>query len=187
MSKTPPPIREPQLLRFRLRQMFLFVTLLSVFCTLLVLTKGPWPLVILCATLLVGAHVLGTLIGTRLRDNSSDIQRWRAVNTRLDVDKTVANLTITERDQLDLPPTTPLADQGFTNRWLIWFVLAGALLGVIVGGATIWITVGYRIGWAGWAVGTLSCGVLGTWTAFLASSFSAIARHAWRHASEKGK
>ena len=86
-----------------------------------------------------------------------------------------------------MPPATPLADHGSVSNWLFWFVAGGALLGTLVGGLAIALTIGPRIGWPGWAVGTISCGVLGSWAAFLASSFSSIARNAWRHAHEKGK
>ncbi|MCG8448462.1 MAG: hypothetical protein MI725_02640, partial [Pirellulales bacterium] len=85
-----------------------------------------------------------------------------------------------------LPPSTPLAKRGRVGgRWSIWLLGAGALLGAILGGGTILLTIGPRIGWAAWAVATLSCAVLGTWAAFLASSFSSIARHAWRHANDE--
>ncbi len=186
MESMSPP-REPQLLRFGLRQMFFLVTLLSVLCALLVLTEGPWPMVIAGSTLLVGAHVLSTLIGTRLRDTSPDLQRWRAATPGQDDEHPVANLTADATARLELPPTTPLADRGFLNRWLVGFVLAGAALGIVVGGTTLGFTIGPRITWPGWAVGTISCGVLGAWSAFLASSFGSIARHAWRHAAGKGK
>jgi len=179
--------REPHLLRFRLWQLFFFVTLLSLLCALLVLTDGPWPLVIGVTTVLVAAHVFGTLVGTRLRDTSREVLQWRSANSELDDDQPRANLQPGDVPKSALPPATPLANHGRVGHWLIWFVLAGALLGTVTGGTIIALTIGSRIGWAGWAVGTISCGVLGTWAAFLASSFSSIARHAWRHAEEKGK
>ncbi|MEM8946371.1 MAG: hypothetical protein AAGD11_14460 [Planctomycetota bacterium] len=184
MSSSPP--REPHLLRFRLRQLFFFVTLLSVLCAALVLTDGPWPLVILVTTVLIAAHVFGTLVGNRLRDTSDEMQRWRTADPRLDDDAPLADKELTEAAKLTLPPSTPLADHGRVSNWLVWFVVGGALLGMFVGGTILALTIGSRIGWAGWAVGTISCGVLCTWVAFLASSFGTIARHAWRHATEEG-
>lgn len=82
MPSSPP--REPQLLRFRLRQMFFFVTLVCVLCALLVLTEGPWPLVIGASAVLIGAHVFATLVGNRLRDSSQEATQWRAANRGLD-------------------------------------------------------------------------------------------------------
>ena len=183
----PSSTREPHLLRFRLRQMFFLVTLLSLLCGLLVLTDGPWPLLIVVSTLLIAAHVFGTLVGTRLRDSSHEVRQWRSAHPTLDNDVPKADMQPTLESRAHLPPVTTLADHGSVSNWLLWFVLGGALLGTLVGGLAIGLIIGPRIGWAGWAVGTLSCGVLGTWAAFLASSFSSIARHAWRHAHEKGK
>ena len=184
MSSSPP--REPHLLRFRLRQLFLFVTGLSVLLAALVLTEGPWPLVIIVSTLLIAAHVFGTMVGNRLRDTSHDVLQWRSVTPGVDQDVPRAEKEITQQARSSLPPTTPLASSGRVSRWLIWFVLGGAIAGMILGGSILWLTLGSKVGWAGWIVGTISCGVLGTWVAFLASSFSTIARHAWLHASEKG-
>lgn len=181
-----PPSREPHLLRFRLRQLFLFVTLLSVLFASLVLTDGPWPLVIIVVTVLVAAHVFGTLVGTRLRDTSDEVRQWRASQPGAEDDAPKAEREISEATKRTLPPTTPLANHGRVSNWLIWFVVGGALLGMIIGGAILAITVGGRIGWPGLAVGTISCGVLGTWIAFLASSFGTIARHAWQHANDEG-
>ena len=179
--------REPQLLRFRLRQMFFWVTLASVLCALLVLTEGPLPLVISTGALLVAAHVLGNLIGTRLRDTSHEVRLWRANNPRSTADAPVTCGRSAETAKQHLPLGTPLADHGRVSHWLLWIVAAGTLLGAIVGFTTIALTIGPQISWQGWAVGTISCAVLGTWGTFLASSFSSIARHAWREAEEKGK
>ena len=167
--------------------MFLLVTLLSVLCALLVLTDGSGPLLIVVSTLLIAAHVFGTVIGTRLRDTSHEVLQWRSAHPKLDNDAPQAEMQPTLRSRADLPPATPLANHGSVSNWLLWFILGGALLGTLIGALTIALTIGPRIGWPGWAVGILSCGVLGTWAAFLASSFSSIARHAWRHAHEKGK
>ncbi len=186
-SPDSPPSREPHLFRFGLRHLFVIVTLLSVLCAALVLTKGAVPLVIGVSALLIAAHVFGTLVGNRLRDTSADVRQWRASNPKLDDDHPRAESEMTEAARATLPPPTPLADHGRVSNWLLWFVIGGAAVGMIVGGSVLWITIGGRIGWAGWIVGSLSCAVLGTWTAFLASSFSSIARHAWRHAHEKGE
>ena len=164
----------------------MFVALLSVLCTLLVRTDGPIPLIIIVATLLIAAHVFGTLVGNRLRDTSADVRRWREAHPKLDDDAPRAEAELSEASKAVLPPTTPLANHGRVSNWLVWFIVGGAVLSMILGGTLLWLTIGERIGWAGWIVGTISCGVLGTWTAFLASSFSTIARHAWRHARDEG-
>ncbi len=191
-SRLQPPVaslprREPQLLRFRLRQMFFMVTLVSVLCALLVGTEGPWPWLISLAALLVAAHVLGNLLGTRLRDTSREVVAWRALQPGLLPDLPVATGQPIELAKLNLPPGTPLASRERVARGTAWFVAGGLALGLIAGCTTIALTIGPRIEWAGWVVGTISCGVLGAWAAFSASTFSSIARHAWRHANERSK
>ena len=191
MTKTYPSSdqpKQPQLFRFGLRQLFFVVTLLSVFCALMATTEGGWPLLIGAGTLLVGAHVLGNLIGTRLRDASADVQAWRAKNPQLNADRPRVNTEPYEIEDLGLPPCTPLANRGsVVGQWRYWLVASGAILGAIVGGTLIPWAIGPHVSWPGWAAGTISCMVLGTWLAFLACSFSTIARHAWRHASEEGE
>ncbi len=181
---SPTPPREPHLLRFGLRKMFLAVTGASVLCALLVLTEGAWPLVIVVAASLVAAHVFGTLVGTRLRDTSHEMVLWRVANPAIDDDVPQAEAKPSASRRAALPPPTPLANHGSVSRWPLWFVIAGAVLGLAIGGATIAMLAGPQLSWPGWAVGTLSCGVLGTWAAFLGSSVTTIARHAWRHAQE---
>lgn len=179
--------REPHLFRFGLRQLFLAITLLSVLCALLVLTKGAWPLVIGISALLLAGHLFGTLIGTRLRDTSHEVRHWKAGQPRFLDDGPRAELQPGASARASLPPRTPLANRGHTNHWLLWFLVGGAMLGMLVGGPLLGLTIGSRIGWPGLVVGTVSCGVLGIWTAFLASCFSSIARHAWKHAHQEGK
>jgi hypothetical protein len=77
MSTPRLPSRDPlpQLFRFTLRQLFLLVTLVSLVCGALALVGGTWSVVIGIGALLVGAHVLGNYIGTRLRDETPESER----------------------------------------------------------------------------------------------------------------
>ena len=191
MNSTPHPpspdvskSREPQLLRFHLRHLFIMVTLFSVLCAVLVTAEGPWPLVVVSAVFLVGAHVLGNLIGTRLRDSSREVSHW--LSSQPEGHKELPRVTTRPLDQVkaDLPPSTPLASKQRVARWTYWFVGMGASIGLIAGGAAVGSLSSHEMTWAGWLVGVISAGILGAWIAFLASTFSAIARHAWRHADE---
>jgi hypothetical protein len=192
MSTTTLPLpagrtRQPHLFRFGLKQMFYMVSLVGVLCSLSVVAGGSWPLIIGLAMLLVGAHVLGNWLGTRLRDTSEEVLQWRAEQSGLGPDDPVATGQPVELAKLDLPPSTPLGSRQKVARWTAWFVTAGTIGGLIAGSTIIALTIGPRIEWAGWAVGTISCGVLGAWAAFLASTFSSIARHAWRHANQRSR
>jgi hypothetical protein len=177
----PPSLpREPHLLKFRLRQMFLWVTLLCLLLALIATTSGPWPWVIIIFALMVAAHVLGNLIGTRLRDTSEEVVQWRNSDPRQSADHPQSTPQPYDVSSLPLPPETNLRNFGRMIRGMKWFLLAGLLIGLLFGGTVLWLTIGHRIGWAGWVVGTLSGGVMGTWIAFLAVSFTTISRDALR-------
>ena len=83
---SPAPPRQPQLLRFRLRQMFLSVTLLCGLMALMVLTQGATALAIGGLLALIGAHVFATFVGTRLRDSSEESVRWQSSHPSQDAD-----------------------------------------------------------------------------------------------------
>ena len=131
---------------------------------------------------MVAAHVLGNLIGTRLRDTSDEVVRWRISDPRQAPDRPLMTPQPCDLATLPLPPETNLANFGRLVRGMKWFLLAGLLVGLVLGGTVLAFTIGHRIGWAGWAVGTISGAVLGTWLAFLAVSFTTIARDALRQA-----
>jgi hypothetical protein len=178
--ESPAPLREPHLLKFRLRQLFLWVTVLSVLFALIAATDGPWPWVIVIVALMVAAHVFGNLIGTRLRDTSQEVVRWRNSDPRQTADHPQMTPQPCDISALPMPPETNLRNFGRMIRGMRWFLLAGLLVGLAFGGAVLWLTIGQRIGWAGWIVGTISGAVMGTWIAFLAVSFTTISRDALR-------
>jgi hypothetical protein len=180
LPHSPALLHEPQLFRFRLRRLFLLVTALAILLMLLVTTTGPWPVVIAMFTLLMVAHLFAALVGARLRDTSRAIRHWRMLHPHLDSDlpkKTDSSLRL---DELKLPPSTTLAESGQTVRWRRWLVLLGASTGGAGGALAIWWHGDPETGLAALAVGTLSFAVLGAWAAFLISSFTVIASHAWR-------
>jgi hypothetical protein len=179
--ETPDRLREPHLLKFRLRQMFLVVTLLTILCALVAVTNGPWPWVISLSALMIAAHVLGNLIGTRLRDTSDEVVRWRSADP-----KQAPDHPHIARDgdlcSVALPPETNLANFGRLVAGMRWYLLGGLIAGLLLAGGVLALSTGNRIGWAGWFVAAISGGVLGVWTAFMAVSFATITRDAWRQA-----
>jgi hypothetical protein len=174
-------LQEPHLLKFRLRQMFAVVTLLSVLCALVAVTEGPWPWVISLGALMLAAHILGNLIGTRLRDTSAEVARWRSADPKQGPD--YPRMTPpAEVSTVSLPVVTNLATFGRLVAGMRWYLLAGLSAGLLLAGGVLALTIGNRIGWAGWIVAAISGGVLGVWAAFMAVSFTTIARDAWRQA-----
>jgi hypothetical protein len=182
--ETPEPLHEPHLLKFRLRQLFFVVTLLSFLCALVAVTEGPWPWLISLSALMVAAHILGNLIGTRLRDTSEEVIRWRSADPKQTPDQPLVT-PLCELADLPLPPETNLANFGRLVRGMRWYLMGGLSTGLVLAGTVLALTIGHRIGWAGWVVGALSGGVLGIWLAFMTISFTTIARDAWRQAHGK--
>jgi hypothetical protein len=172
---------EPHLLKFRLRQMFFVVTLLSCLCALIAATKGPWPWVIGLSAAMVAAHVLGNLIGTRLRDTSSDVVRWRAADPKQVADQPLTT-PLADISKAAMPAETNLRNFGGLVAGMRWYVFGGLATGLLVAATLLAVTIGHRIGWAGWVVGSISGGVLGVWIAFMGVSFTTIARDALRQA-----
>ena len=68
--------REPQLVRFGLRQLFACFSAAVALIALVARMGGVWPIIAASVSLLVAAHVLGTFVGTRLRDTSAEVTRW---------------------------------------------------------------------------------------------------------------
>lgn len=176
--------REPHLLRFRLRQLFFVVTLACGLCALVAATDGPWPWVISLVSLLVAGHILGNLIGTRLRDTSEEVVRWSASDSHVS-SGTLPTAPPGSRESWALPPETNLAHFGRVAAGLRWYLLGGLAGGWILGGTLLAAAVGHRIGWIGWLVGSFSGGVFGIWIAFMGVSFTTIARDALRQANER--
>lgn len=178
--------REPQLFRFGLRQLFLFVAGCSALLGLLVYTEGVWPWVIGSFTALVVAHVFSTVIGTRLRDHSPELQQWQTYRTD-GGDRPAIGVGPRAISAGELPPATPLATSREVSRWRLVVVIAGMTIGMIAGGCIILQTTTGPLTWSEVAIGSAACGVLSGWFAYLAGSFGFTSRHALKHATSEDR
>ena len=174
--KSPPPA--PPLLRFGLRQMFVMVSLVTVLTAAMAATDGAWPLVIGSTAALIAAHVFGTVVGTRLRETSSDVQRWNASQGR-----DGARPAPSSSDAVPVPAPSSLAERHAAPRRDRRALTIGASAGFFVGLLVLVVVGGDRLGIVAVVVGSASTAVLGAWLAWVATSFTMIARHAWRHAN----
>ena len=171
---------EPHLLRFGLRQLFVGGGALALFCaTLKTFTEGA--LLLAALAVLAGAHVLGAVLGTRLRDSSRQVQQWRASRCGEGDAPAIGEQPLADVRHL-LPPPTSLASQAAPLPRLPWVLGGGGAAGGAVGAGLLALILGSEVSWAGLGMGAISCGVLGAWLAFLAVNFAAIARQAWKHA-----
>jgi hypothetical protein len=177
------PAPEPVLLQFGLRQLLSFTAGMSVFFAVVAASGTGWRIVLLSIAALVAAHVAGTCLGTRLRDTSSDVQRWKALRSPGAHDDPVATPPPIRLADLGIPTGTALALHESAPRRSHWALAAGALTGSCLGAGGISVALGNQVSWAGYAVGAISCGVIGAWAALLAASFVSIGRRAWKQAS----
>jgi hypothetical protein len=181
----PHPVRQPRLLAFNLRFLLYFFALAAATLALLANVSNDWRLLMGTALALIGAHVLGTKLGTRLRDSSNEIQHWKTAGPHGLADDPRALPQPVRIEELDLPATTvlSLSHPGHARGRLPTIV--GATLGMTAGLIAIVCLAGPRVSWAGRALGSVSCGVLGGWVALVAVNFYSIARHAIRQASQE--
>jgi hypothetical protein len=176
--------REPNLARFGLRQLFFFFSIATILCAVLARVGGVWPIVVGCAVALAIAHVFGTFLGTRLRDTSEEVQRWKARPDSPDKDFPIALPQPVGTTDFPPPPTLPLAGYERIHRWSNWCVIAGAVGGAVIGAVGIHTIAGNGITWFGIALGSSSCAVIGAWAALLWTTFWTITRYVLRQASE---
>lgn len=181
-SRPATPPSEPQILHFGLRQWFYFISGVVIFCALLARLETVGALVLASVVALIAAHIVGTVLGTKLRDTSGEVSRWKARPGSLDADRPVAVPQPVSLSELRLPETTTLAGQGSGVGRTRLAAAIGAVLGLVGGAAAIARFAGPDVTAAGVALGAVSCGVIGAWLALLTSNFWAIAREAWRHA-----
>lgn len=175
--------REPNLLRFGLRQWFYFISGIVLLCALFARLEGEGSIVLASIVALIVAHVFGTFLGTRLRDTSGEVVRWKARYGSIDADTPVALPQPVLLAEVQLPETTSLAGHSNDSRRSRRAVGLGALIGFGFGAWGIDELAGPAVTWPGLAFGAVSCGVIGAWISLLVSNFWVIARQALRHAS----
>lgn len=175
---------EPNLLRFGLRRWFAFISAAVIFLGLMARLEVVWGLLLASIVALIVAHVFGTFLGTRLRDTSADVVRWKSRASSIDADRPVVTRQPVALESVQLPEATTLAGQNARSSRSQWALAGGGLLGAMMGGAALSRFGGPEISWPGIVLGAVSCGVIGAWIALLGSNFYAIAREAWRHASQ---
>ena len=181
-----PARRAPELplFRFGLRQLFWFVTAVSVLLAAAVaVSPGVAPVLLWIAALIVAAHVTGTALGSRLRAHADQVRHWEGMHPSSRSNAPDAAERSCDLAAATLPPPSPWhLHKSTALGWVPTLVAAGAVVGGCGGAALLALTVGHRTSAAGIAVGALSLAVIGGWLAFVGSSFVAIFRHGVRDA-----
>jgi len=149
--------------QFRLRTLMLAITLCGVLFGLMSALSALACTLLLFFLTLVAAHVLGNVIGNRLRDETSgsleaeDAQRPARLALRLPV-----------------PTAQRLRERTGISRTMVVTAAIGAVLGGTSGGFVLAECVGQRANFAGIGLGTFSSAVLGGFFGFLLSSFLSV-------------
>jgi hypothetical protein len=128
--------------------------------------------VVLTFGLLVAGHVVGNVLGTRLRDevspqlNPKPIEQPRPASfvRPIDIDR-----RLRER--------TPL------GRIILFTSAGAAVIGALLGGLALAFWTGASV--SGWLVGSLSSGVLGGFFGFMLASFLEMTIRAWSQATKQ--
>jgi hypothetical protein len=173
--------QEPQLFRFGLRQFFLFVTGVAMLLGTMALVRGAWSGALAFFAALIAAHVLATLVGTRLRDSSADLQRW--AGQRFGESEPPTKQVRLTPAELAALADTPLAKHENAPLRTVLAVATGLSAGGFLGAAGVPLIAGPEATGAGIALGAASCAVMGAWLALLVAHFGSVARRAWRDAN----
>jgi hypothetical protein len=178
---------EPPLFRFRLRQLFYFVSAVSFILAATVLSQGVAALAMLLAALVVAAHLFSTALASRLRSRADNAQ---ALARALGTVPPAADQLFEHSNSPAIPrcARSPWHARGSTSLpWLPRLIVAGVIVGGTLGACVLGLTIGHRTTLAGVIVGGLSSAVLGGWFAFLCGSFYGIFRHGLRDAIAEQK
>jgi len=165
-----PSSTSSNLSQFNLRTLLGGVALLGV--VFAIVRAGGWgvSLAVVSVTALIGAHVIGNALGTRLRDE---------VSPQLNQTPVVAPRVA----ELGRPEVEPRLHQRTPLGRIIRVTSGGAaILGAIFGGMAlaVWTSTGPT----GWLVGTISSAALGGFFGFLLASFLDMTIRAWWQATE---
>jgi hypothetical protein len=176
MATVPRSVDEQQGLlqppQFRLRTLMIVTTaccgLFALFSAVSLLLSS----FIVLFLILIGAHVIGNALGTRLRDGAPlPIQQAPERRTSQDL-----------HPQSSLPRPQRLRETTRVERRTVVWSAVGAVGGGVLGGVGLSLMNWASISVAAGVLATASCAVLGGLATFLAACFIITIRCAWREA-----
>ncbi len=156
--------------QFGLRALFVGITVCGVLFALMSVLGLFWSAGLLLLLSLVGAHVIGNALGTRLRDGAP--QAARRAEPRQAYDATRPHVA----------PARRLQENTRVHRWLLVVAALGAIAGGTIGALVLLEVLGEHTSLPALALGIGSAAVLGGLFAFLLSSFFLVFLRAWSEA-----
>ena len=167
------PLRPPQ---FTLRTLIWIITLLAAMFSLVNVVHPVVMAGLLLLMLLIAAHVVGNVLGTRLRDigDRPVTKEGREIPPRR------FNPQV---DPSSFAPPTDLASKVALGLPILIVSSAGVLVGGISGGLWGFLSAGSGK-WQNMAVGAVAFGFLGGFCSFGIFSFTQVILGAWKQASQ---
>jgi hypothetical protein len=157
----------PERLQFHLRTLLGMIAAAGALFALLSAIGPIWSTVVVWASMLVAAHVLGNACGAK-RTGDSPMSR--------------PLLPPADRILLNIRATCLRDRQGPGLMMLVGIAL-GAIVGGLVGTSVLWAVYWEQFGVGPVSVGGASSAVVGGFLGFLAASFMNVASRAWQEAS----
>jgi hypothetical protein len=171
----PSPSDSPDLplFRFRLRHLLIFVAAVSALLAALVTLEGMPALALVLAVLVLAFHLLGTALGSQLRDYAARNGHCGHVGC----DPSPAAGPPSPTSSRASPLQSPWYGRSeATFAWLPRLVALAAVFGAVLGAIGLVTTIGHRTSLPGLVIGTFSIALLSGWAAFLGGNFVAIVR-----------
>jgi hypothetical protein len=164
----PPP------LQFRLKTLFVVLSLLSVLFAVLTRVSLVWRVAVVWFALLVAAHVVANAMGTHAAASAP----MRLPRTRDD------EMPGADGDlRAAFAPTTQLGSRAQFGIRFGAIVLIGAAIGCAVGTALVTLHNAGRLGWPALALAACSSAGIGAFLTFLAAGCAKVAARAMRQAA----
>jgi hypothetical protein len=161
--------------------LLIFVTAVSILLAGLVTLPGMPALALLLAALVLGFHVLGNVLGTKLRSRADRDHSGPYAIRALDGWRNVSGAQ-------PQPPPREVTARPWYGRggdplpWIPRITATAVFVGGCLGAVFLTLTVGHRTSAAGLAVGALSLAAICGWLAFLAMHFYVNVRRGFREA-----
>jgi hypothetical protein len=174
--------------QFSLRSLLLAVGGVFLLIAVFDWVGAAWAAPLAFLMILVVGHVLGNVVGTRLRDAGSTCQRPATASISQTTGNSTANSTTaaTAGGRVRIPSVrrSHLCDKTPLDRGVWLLVGLGIAAGSLAGGTLLATLQWQDITWIGLLLGAVSAGILGGWLTLLGATFLHAAGRAWREAVE---
>ena len=174
--------------QYSLRSLLLAVGGVFLLIALVDWVGAAWAAPLVFLMILIVGHVMGNVVGTRLRDAGSTCQRPATASMSQTTGNSTANSTTAATAvclaRMRSVRKPHLCDKTPLERGVWLLVASGIAAGSLAGGILLATLQWQDITWIGLLLGAVSAGILGGWLTLLGATFLHAAGRAWREAVE---